>query len=142
MTKTSKLAQDLDAIMEQGLQDVFIPYAKGKSIRIKNTVIRQSKQGFLVFDVKHSKRIAETFSKRGAIAYARCVSKNRKDQLETVLHLDQQLGKYYMDSLYAKNTIEKTSDRFRQESALTLFDIAKDKTYEYTCQLDDYIFDD
>ena len=140
--KTSKLAQDLDTIMEAGLQEVFIPYAKGNSIRIKNTVIRRSKQGFLIFDVKNSKRIAETFSKRGAIAYARCISKNKEDELNTVLHLDQKLGKYYMDSLYAKNTIEKTSDPCRQGSALTLFDIAKDKTYDYTCQLDDYIFDD
>ena len=47
-----------------------------------------------------------------------------------------------MDSLYAKNTIEKTSDPVRQDSALILFDIAKDKTWYYTCQLDDYIFDD
>ena len=138
----SKLAKELDDIMEAGLQDIYFPYAKGNSIRLKNTVIRRTKQGYLVFDVKNSKRIAETFSKRGAIAYARCVSKNRKDQLETVLRLDQQVGKYYMDSLYAKNTIEKTSDPCRQGSALTLFDIAKDKTYDYTCQLDDFIFDD
>ncbi|SVC05025.1 uncharacterized protein METZ01_LOCUS257879, partial [marine metagenome] len=38
--------------MEAGLQNVFIPYAKGNSIRIKNTVIRRTKQGYLIFDVK------------------------------------------------------------------------------------------
>ena len=140
--KISKLAKELDAIMESGLQDVFIPYAKGNSIRIKNTVIRRTKHGYLIFNVKDSKRIADTFSKRGAIAYARCVSKNKQDDLHTILELDTKLGKYYMDSLYAKNTIEKTSDPVRQDSALILFDKAKDKTWYYTCQLDDYIFDD
>ena len=47
-----KLRNDLDAIMEKGLNRVHMPYAKGKSVRIRNTVIRETKQGFLVFDVK------------------------------------------------------------------------------------------
>jgi hypothetical protein len=140
--KTSKLAKELDAIMEAGLQDVFIPWAKGNSIRIKNTVIRRTKQGYLIFDVKDSKRIADTFSKRGAIAYARCVSKNRKDALDTVLELDMKLGKHYMDSIFAKSTIEKTRDSARKDSAMVRFDIAKDYTWHYVSQLDDYIFDD
>ena len=140
--KSSKLAQDLDAIMEQGLQDVFIPYAKGKSIRIKNTVIRQSKQGFLVFDVKHSKRIAETFSKRGAIAYAHAIAKNKPGRLDTILELDMKLGKHYMDSLFAKSTYEKSDDDVRKDSAIVRFDIAKDYTWHYISQLAEYIFDD
>ena len=97
------LEQELNNIMEHGLQDIYFPYAKGKSVRIKNIVIRETKTGFLVFDVKKSKRIAETISKRGAIAYATAIAKNRQHSLETILDLDQKLGKHYMDSIFAKN---------------------------------------
>lgn len=138
----SKLVKELDDIMEAGLQDIYFPYAKGKSIRLKNTVIRQSKQGYLVFDVKQSKRIAETFSKRGAIAYAHAIAKNKPNRLEAILELDTKLGKHYMDSLFAKNTIEKSQDDTRTDSAMVRFDIAKDYTWHYISQLDEYIFDD
>jgi|TARA_B110000438_G_scaffold106942_1_gene105181 hypothetical protein len=136
------LEQELNNIMEHGLQDIYFPYAKGKSVRIKNIVIRETKTGFLVFDVKKSKRIAETISKRGAIAYATAIAKNRQHSLETILDLDQKLGKHYMDSIFAKNTIESTNDEFRVESALVRFDIAKDNTWRYTSQLDEHIFDE
>lgn len=138
----SKLAKELDDIMEAGLQDIYFPYAKGNSIRLKNTVIRRTKQGYLVFDVKNSKRIAETFSKRGAIAYAHAIAKNKPGRLDTILELDMKLGKHYMDSLFAKSTYEKSDDDVRKDSAIVRFDIAKDYTWHYISQLDEYIFDD
>ena len=139
---SNKLEQELNDIMEHGLQNIYFPYAKGKSVRIKNVVIRETTKGFLVFDVKQSKRIAETVSKRGAIAYATAIAKNRENTLEEILALDQKLGKHYMDSIFAKNTIEATNDEFRVESALVRFDIAKDNTWHYTSQLDEHIFDE
>lgn len=137
----NNLEQELNAIMEHGLDNIYFPYSKGKSVRIKNVVIRENKTGFLVFDVKQSKQIAETVSKRGAIAYATALAKNRRESLETILDLDQKLGKHYMDSIFAKNTIESANDEFRVESALVRFDIAKDNTWRYTSQLDEHIFD-
>ena len=42
----TKLQADLDEIMESGLKKVYIPYVKGKgkSVRIKNTIFRESKK--------------------------------------------------------------------------------------------------
>ena len=51
----NKLQKDLDEIMESGLKRVHMPYVKGKgkSVRIKNTIFRESKKegGYLIFDV-------------------------------------------------------------------------------------------
>ena len=60
----------------------------------------------------------------------------------TVLHLDSKLNKHYMDSIFHKNTIEQTQDEMRKETAYMRFELAKDHTYDYICQLDEYIFDD
>ena len=136
-----KLRNDLDAIMEKGLNRVHMPYAKGKSVRIRNTVIRETKQGFLVFDVKTHKRIGEFFSKRGAIAYAKAREKSNNVACIDIANLDNMLCKHYMDSLFFKNTIEKTTDSVRREATEIRFEISKDKTYDLIAQIDRNIFD-
>ena len=97
----TKLQKALDEIMENGLQKVHMPYVKGKgkSVRIKNTIFRESKKdgGYLLFDVGTHKRVGTTFSKRGAIAYAKARARSDKQTLNTVLHLDSKLNKHYMD---------------------------------------------
>ena len=142
----NKLQADLDEIMESGLKKVHIPYVKGKgkSVRIKNTIFRESKKegGFLLFDVSTHKRVAHTFSKRGAIAYSKARAKNNAELAKEVLRLDQNLGKHYMDSLFRKHTIEQTDDEMRRDAAEMRFELAKDNTWNYICQLDEYIFDD
>jgi len=140
--KNHEIIKELNAIMEKGLQEVHLPYAKGKSIRIRNTVIRKSRDGFLVFDVKTHQRVAETFSKRGAIAYAKAREKNRDHDCDHILSLDNLLCKHYMDSLFHKNVIEKTEDEWRKEAIITRFEIAKDKTFDTMDQIDHYIFDE
>ena len=142
----NKLQKDLDEIMESGLKRVHMPYVKGKgkSVRIKNTIFRESKKegGYLIFDVATHKRVATTFSKRGAIALAKARARNDEYTQKTVLDLDQKLGKHYMDSIFHKHTIESTDDEFRRDAAEMRFEMAKDHTWSYICQLDEYIFDD
>lgn len=142
----TKLQADLDEIMESGLKKVYIPYVKGKgkSVRIKNTIFRESKKegGFILFDVATHKRVATTFSKRGAIAYSKARARNNPTVANEVLRLDQTLCKHYMDSLFHKHTIEQTDDEFRRDAAEMRFELAKDHTWNYICQLDEYIFDD
>tara|TARA_B100000902_G_scaffold372315_1_gene399224 strand:+ start:2128 stop:2565 length:438 start_codon:yes stop_codon:yes gene_type:complete len=142
----TKLKADLDDIMESGLKRVHMPFVKGKgkSVRIKNTIFRESKKegGFILFDVKTHKRIATTFSKRGAIAYSKARARNNPNLEVEVLRLDQNLGKHYMDSIFFKHTIESTDDEFRREAAEMRFELAKDHTWDYICQLDEYVFDD
>lgn len=142
----TKLQSDLDEIMESGLQKVHIPFVKGKgkSVRIKNTIFRESKKegGYLIFDVGSHKRVATTFSKRGAIALAKARARNDEHTQRTVLDLDQKLGKHYMSSIFHKHTTEQTDDDMRREAAEMRFELAKDHTWSYICQLDEFIFDD
>ena len=139
---SKRIIEDLDSIMEQGLNRVHVPYAKGKSVRIKNTVIRQTKQGFLVFDVKTHTRVAETFSKRGAIAFAKARANGHDKDCNHILGLDASLSKHYMDSLFHKHSIEKTDDEMRKMALETRFEIAKDRTFQYMDQIDRFIFDE
>ena len=59
----TKLQKALDEIMENGLQKIHMPYVKGKgkSVRIKNTIFRESKKdgGYLLFDVGTHKRVGK-----------------------------------------------------------------------------------
>jgi len=139
---SKRIIEELDNIMEQGLNRVHVPYAKGKSVRIKNTVIRQTKQGFLVFDVKTHTRVAETFSKRGAIAFAKARAKGEDSKCNQILDLDAGLSKHYMDSLFHKHSIEQTKDEIRKMALETRFEIAKDQTFHYMDQIDRFIFNE
>jgi hypothetical protein len=47
-----------------------------------------------------------------------------------------------MDSIFHKHTIEQTDDDMRREAAEMRFELAKDHTWSYICQLDEFIFDD
>jgi len=64
------LLNDLEQIINDGLDRVNIPYQKGNSIRIGNTVIRKNKRAYMVYNTAENTRIGETFSKTAAIALA------------------------------------------------------------------------
>ena len=50
----------------------FLPYVKGKSIRIGHVIVRETRVGFfLVFDTKENAEIAKMFCKTGAVALAK-----------------------------------------------------------------------
>ena len=57
---TKVLINELKALIEQGLEDVPFPYVKGNSVRIGNMIIRTSKSGNYVYDMKHKEQIAHT----------------------------------------------------------------------------------
>ena len=44
---------ELKALIEQGLENIPFPYVKGNSVRIGNMVVRTSKNGNFVFDMKY-----------------------------------------------------------------------------------------
>ena len=52
---------ELKALIEQGLENIHFPYVKGNSVRIGNMVVRTSKNGNFVFDMKCKKQVAHTF---------------------------------------------------------------------------------
>lgn len=114
------------------------PYQKGNSIRIAHIIIRKSRFGYSIFDCKINKRIAETYCKTAAVAYAKCLIDNRK-YFNDIIRLDNKLAKHHVDSLFYKNTIEKTEDTIKREAVMHRLDIALQEIRELKARLFNYI---
>ena len=115
------------------------PYKKGNSIRIGHAVIRKSKRGYLVYDCKANKKVAETYSKTAAVAWAKCLVKER-DYFSQIEQLDETIAKHHSDSLFYKNTIEKTENEIKRDTAEFRLEISMQKTQEAKANLMRFIF--
>lgn len=129
-----KVLEDLQEIIEANLDPTMFPYRKGNSIRIGSTVIRESKNGHLVYDVKENKQLARTFSKTAAVAIA------KGGDLREILGLDHKIQKHFNDCLFYKHTMNKTKSETTQFVAETRYEISSYATRELKQQLDRYIF--
>ena len=85
---------ELKALIEQGLENVPFPYVKGNSVRIGNAVIRTSKNGNFVFDMKCKKQVANTFSKTAAVAIAKKHAEGQ-NVVDEVMRIDHEIEKNY-----------------------------------------------
>src|SRR5210317_913901 len=68
---SEKLLNELEEIVNKGLEEVSLPYQKGNSIRIKHIVIRKSPKGYLIYNTKDNIQVARTQFKSTAIAIAK-----------------------------------------------------------------------
>lgn len=136
------LAKELEYLINNALDTSDFPYVKGKSIRIKHIIVRETKVGFyLVFDTKENKEIGKMFCKTSAIALAKSVAKDRGYQaIKNIRHLDDVIEKNYNDALFHKHMIKKSSDNTRRFVALTRYEIAATRTREAKEELDRYIY--
>lgn len=133
------IAKDLEAIIESGLSSVVVPYQKGNSIRIKHMVVRESKNGFLVYDAKENKQVARTFCKTSAIAIAKNLAQGR-NILQQAMEYDKVIEKNYNDALFYKHAIRSAKETVVRESRKTRLAIAVDKTRWAKDHLDRFIF--
>lgn len=117
----------------------FFPYVKGKSVRIKQYVVRETQFGFLVFDTKNHKEITKTFCKTSALALAKSLAKNAKNA-DKIKELDQIIQKNYTDAVFFRNTIEVNPDTERRFVARDRYDIAAARTRSAKEQLDRIIY--
>jgi len=136
----AKLLKDLEQIINDGLDKVNIPYQKGNSIRIGNTVIRKNSRAYMVYDTSDNTRIGETYCKTAAIALAKTTTED-KNCVQDILQNDRIIEKYYNDCLFFKHTLSTTSDPIRYEVASNRYEIAKEHTLQAKNALDRYIFD-
>jgi hypothetical protein len=136
---SKKILKDLEEIIEQGLSDIDLPYVAGKSIRIKNCVIRKTKHNdYIVLDVKENKSVAKTNFKYTAIALAKRYLKNYN--LEPILDLDKELLKHYNDAVFYKNAIKSSQDSYYAATRQNRLDISLHNTIVIQKKLDAYIF--
>jgi len=133
-----QILKDLQEIIEDNLDPSMFPYQKGNSIRIARFVIRESRAGYLVYDIESNKQLAKTFCKTAAIAFAKSLHKGRDTR--RVLDLDKTIEKHYNDCVFYKNTIRKTKDEIRKEITTIRYEIAKTKTSDAKKRLDSFIF--
>lgn len=138
-TVPSTLAAELENLINSSLDMSFFPYVKGKSIRIKHIVVRETRFGFLVFDTKENKEIAKTFCKTGALALAKNIALDR-NRVKEIKELDSIIQKHYNDAMFFKNTIRVTKDEDRKFVAETRYDLAAAKTREAKAKLDKFIY--
>lgn len=129
----------LEEIIDQHIDEVDFPQVKGNSIRIKHMVIRKSRNGYLIYDTQDNKQVAKTFCKASAIALAKNLAKGL-NVTEKVLQYDHIIEKNYMDSIFYKNTISKTTDEFKRDVIEIRFLDAKDRTESAKRSLDAFIF--
>jgi len=115
-----------------------IPYQKGNSIRIKHIIIRKSSHGYLLYDCKENKKLKSFYSKTGAVAYAHSIIYKTKSGPD-IENLDHNVAKHHLDSLFYKNTIEKSKDELKKEVAETRLEIALEKTHQARHQLMNYL---
>jgi len=61
---SKELIQELEEVIHKGLESVPLPIQKGNSIRIRNYIIRKSKNGYLVYCTTDNKQVARVFCKQ------------------------------------------------------------------------------
>lgn len=136
---SNKLLNELEEIVNKGLESIAVPVSRGNSIRIKHIVIRKSSKGYLIYNTKDNQQVAKTMFKSTALAIAKNLAED-KDVIQTLLELDKLMLKHYADAVFYKNTIKKTSDRFRKEVTQTRLSITIEETHKVRNTLDRYIF--
>ena len=134
-----QIIKDLQEILETNLDPSMFPYQKGNSIRIGKIVIRESRNGFLVYDIETNNQVAKTFCKTAAVAIAKSITKGRSN-LQRVLELDKTIEKHYNDCVFYKYTIKKTKDDIRRDITQNRYEIAKSLTSDAKKRLDSFIF--
>ena len=136
---SDNLLSDLEEIVDKGLEDSAIPYAKGNSIRIKQYVIRKSKVGYLIYDSSTNKQIHRTQFKSVAIAIAKNLAE-RRNRIDSILDIENNLAKHYNDAIFYKNTIKKTKCEATRLTRETRLQISLVEAQKMRDKLDTFIF--
>ena len=136
---SEKLLFDLEEIVNNGLEDVKIPYVKGNSIRIGHIVIRKSPKGYLIYDTKENRQIARVHFKTTAVAIAKNLAQDR-NVTDKLLEFDELMLKHYNDAVFYKNSIRKSTDEFRRQVRRTRLDVAIEESRRVRNLLDQFIF--
>ena len=138
---TPKLAQELENLINNKIDTSYLPYVKGKSIRIGHIIVRETKVGFfLVFDTKENKEVAKMFCKTAAVALAKSVVQKRNDAISRIKQLDERISKHFTDAIFYKHTIRVTKDDTRREVAEMRYQIAAETTKDAKEKLDTFIY--
>ena len=136
---SEKLLNDLEEIVNRGLEDSAIPVARGNSIRIKHVIIRKSPKGYLIYDAKENRQVVRTYFKTTAVAIAKNLAQGN-DITEQAMEFDDAMLKHYNDAMFYKHSIRNSTDPFKREIREARLDIAILESQRLRSLLDRYIF--
>lgn len=137
---TDSLIRELEEIVNRGLERNLIPHVKGRSIRIKNYVIRESSKGYLIYDILENRQAARTQFKSSAVAIAKNLAQGR-DVIDQVLMYDRELTKHYNDAVFYRNIIRNSQRSSDKEVRKIRLDITLEETVRIRNKIDSLIFD-
>ena len=139
---TPELALELENLINNTIDKSFLPYVKGKSIRIGHVIVRETRVGFfLVFDTKENAEIAKMFCKTGAVALAKSiVSKQDNAEIKLIKTLDDIISKNFNDAIFYKHTIRVTKDDIKKQVGQMRYSVARDATQDAKDKLDTFIY--
>lgn len=137
---TDSLIKELEELVNKGLENSLIPHVKGRSIRIKNYVIRESSKGYLIYDILENRQAARTQFKSSAVAIAKNLAQG-KDVINQVMIYDRELTKHYNDAVFYRNIIQKTENVSSKEVRKIRLDITLEETARVRNRIDSFIFD-
>ena len=136
---TEKLLNDLEEIVNRGLEDSAIPHSRGNSIRIKHIVVRKSPKGYLIYNAKENKQVVRVYFKSSAVAIAKNLAQNN-DITTEIVAFDDSMLKHYNDAVFYKHAIRNTTDDAKKEIRETRLDVAIQESQRVRSLLDHYIF--
>ena len=136
---TEKLLNDLEEIVNKGLEDSAIPHSRGNSIRIKHIVVRKSPKGYLIYNAKENKQVVRVYFKSSAVAIAKNLAQNN-DITTEIVAFDDSMLKHYNDAVFYKHAIRNTTDDAKKEIRETRLDVAIQESQRVRSLLDHYIF--
>ena len=94
---------------------------------------------YLIYDTKENKQVTSYYSKSAAVAHVHCSIHKPNRSIDEIRRLDNTLSKHHIDSMFYKNTIEKTKDEFKCDVAELRLDIAVQNTSNAKAKLMQYI---
>jgi|TARA_B110000977_G_scaffold182776_1_gene244752 hypothetical protein len=136
---SEKLLNDLEEIVNRGLEDSAMPHQRGNSIRIKHVIIRKSPKGYLIYDAKENKQVVRVYFKSSAVAIAKNLAQDN-DITDEVVVFDQMMLKHYNDAVFYKNAIKMSDDPFKIEIRETRLDVSIRESQRVRSLLDRFIF--
>jgi len=128
-------------INEASFDETLFPVQRGNNIQIKNYRIYAFKNKYVIKSIDTRERIAETFCKASALAIAKNLAKNKRFDISKILYLDKKIEKHFFDSMFFKNSIEKSKSSIKKGVIETRLDIAIQETASAKNILDKFIFE-
>ena len=136
-----KLIKSLEQMInEASFDETLFPVQRGNTIEIKNYRIYAFKNKYVIKSIDTKERIAETFCKASALAIAKNLARDKQFNITQVMYLDNKIEKHFFDSLFYKNSIDKTKNSFKRDIIETRLDIAIYETAQAKNDLDRFIF--